>query len=196
MNGGRDVSVSPWDRGAEPPMAPGYASLVLEDPSGSVIIWSRNLTRADLLAVAEGMTLREDGQPGWHLKNVPPGLTPIHEGWGLGAASRFARWSGAGLEMELTIVHGVSAMFTNLPGIGSTAFVDIRGARGVAYDLDDRSAVVWSPAPDLVVLLGLYGPVETAIELARSSVPVDEATWLAATTSAPAGQDGCNSMFC
>jgi hypothetical protein len=73
---------------------------------------------------------------------------------------------------------------------------DIDGAPAVAYEIDNRSAVVWSPQPDVTVLIGLYAPVADAIAAARSVVPVDTTTWQSITPVDTSTLDGCNSMFC
>lgn len=193
------ADVLPWDSAQFGNMAPGYASLFLDDPSGSVRLWAQGaLDREALVAIAQGMTLRDDGV-GWDLPTLPAGLTAVYEGWYSGAASRSIVWSDASdnYVTETSAVRGVPTMFTNPLTPGATlAFVDINGVRGVSYSDPGRSAVVWSPEPGLIVTVGLYDTVDAAISLARSLAPVDEATWLAATVPLPPGSDGCHSLFC
>ncbi|MGD9999992.1 MAG: hypothetical protein AB7U39_23990, partial [Ilumatobacteraceae bacterium] len=192
---GDSVEVAPWDRSLFAPMAPGFAQLVLTDPSGMVVLWAIGITRDDLVEIARSLRLRT-GAAGWDA-DVPDGFVPLSEGWGIGSASRSVRWADVA---ELSIVHGVP-MGDLLPVFAgdSIEVVDVNGARGVVAVTPlpdtDRVAVVWSPLPDLVVRFGWMGDADQALEVARSIAPVDQATWEATTVVDTSG-DGCNSMFC
>lgn len=193
------VELLPWDAAQFGDMAPGYASLFLDDPSGNVRLWAQGaLDREALVAIAQGMTLSDDGE-GWDLATLPAGLTPVYEGWYEGAASRTVVWSDASDNYiaEMSAVRGVSTMFANpLTQEATLEFVDVNGVPGVSYTDAGRSAVVWAPEPGLIVTVGLFDTADAAISLARSISPVDEATWLTATVPLTPGSDGCHSLFC
>jgi hypothetical protein len=189
------VEVSPWDRSLFAPMADGYAQLVLTDPSGMVVIWAQGLTREDLLVIARSLRLRADGV-GWDA-DLPEGLVSIHEGWALGAAMRSLRW---GETAEMHVAHGLPDQFVRGAFESTIDVVDVAGvpAMVVVDDFGDseRVAVVWSPAPDVTVLVGLIGTRADALAVARSVASVDRATWEAASVVDTSNGDGCTSMFC
>lgn len=193
---GAAVDVLGWDRAFfVHNMAAGYTQLWLGAPSGSVGIWAYGLTRDEVATIAASLT-RRAGQPGWDVDQLPDGLGAVHEGWLLGAASRTIRSTGESPDLEMSIIHGVpSAIMT--PGWFGSALdlIDINGHTGVLWESQGRAAVTWSPQADLTIVLGFVGPPSIAMELARSIVTVDKATWRVHTTLAPA-DDGCNSMFC
>ncbi len=195
---GEGISLPPWDRALFVSMTDGYTNLWLEDSSGSVNIWAHGLSRDDVTKVASSLARRTDGQPGWDVGQLPTGLTPTHEGWSLGAASRSVGWAGDdGIIAELWIAHGVPSVFTSPWFEGSTPrLFDINGSTAVVLELDGRTAVVWSPEPDVTVRFGLYGTLDDAVEIARSIRKVDDAVWKQDTTPDTSGVDGCNSMFC
>jgi hypothetical protein len=192
-----DVTFVPgWDRALFVPTVGGYAHLWLAAPSGSVSIWAHGLDRNDLAVIAGSLVRRAAG-PGWDIGSLPHGLVAIHEGWSQGAAARTIRSTGEEPSFEMSIIHGVPSTITT-PGWFdnvSIDLIDISGHQGVLWQADGRSAVTWSPEPDLTVVLGYSGSADTATELARSVQPVDQGAWLAHTTLA-APDDGCNSMFC
>jgi hypothetical protein len=190
------IDIAGWDRASFVPMSSGYTHLWLGSPSGSVSLWAHGLGRDDVAMIAASLGRRGPGLPGWDVGNMPDRLTLVHEGWNLGAASRTIRSTGEP-RFEMSIVHGVPSVITTPFGFATTIdLLDINGATGVAWAIEGRAAVTWSVGPDLTVVLGYGGPLETAIELARSVEPVDKATWNATTTPDPSTDDGCNSMFC
>ena len=194
---GDPIELSPWDRATVPLMAPGLRRAAargsvrlrqaVEPGVDAATTWSR-WPRAWRCATT--------ASPGWFTKNVPAGLTEIDGAWGTGVASRHVRWGGGPHGRAVDRARRGGHLHHAAVHRHVDQFVDIGGASGVAYAVDDRSAVIWSPEPGLVVLLALYGSVDDTIALARSVAPVDEATWLARTAPARPGQDGCNSMFC
>lgn len=136
---------------------------------------------------------------GWLPQYLLAGLRLVGEGWTYGAASRTVMWADRnGTEAELSIIHGVPAAFLTPLSIGSTSrYVEINGYSGVAYHGTDRAAVVWSPQPDVTVLFGFRGSLDAALDIARSVVVVDEATWQASSSVDTSTLDGCGgSMFC
>ena len=51
--------------------------------------------------------------------------------------------------------------------------------------------MVWSPQPEVTVLLGFRGTLDAALGIARRVVVVDAATWQASTTLDTSELDGC-----
>ena len=195
---GQSIEIPGWDRAFfVASMSAGYTHLWLAAASGSVSIWAHGLGRDEVATLASSLTRRDADVPGWDVGSLPEGLIPVHEGWALGTASRSIRSTGEVSSFEMSIVHGAPSTVTAPPWFEIATFdiIDVNGSTAVVWEADDRAAVAWSPGPDLTVLLGYIGPVETAIELARSIQPVSSSTWRASTTPAPA-HDGCNSMFC
>ena len=195
---GDDVIVTPWDRAAFMRTTGGFEVLELGDPSGAVTISSRGLDREQLLAVARSLLPGHDTEVGWLPQYLPTGLRLVGEGWTYGAATRTVIWAdGNGTEAQLAIIHGVPAFLTPL-NIGSTSrYVEINGNSGVGYQGTDRAAVVWSPQPDVTVLLGFRGSLDETLDIARSVVVVDKATWQRSSSVDTSTLDGCGgSMFC
>ena len=200
---GESVDVGPWDHAVFVPTSPADTTLILDDPSGSVTVWSQGVTRDDLLAVARSLHAPTGDLPGWGVGQPPAGLTYVEEGWALGAASRSVQWTGADTgHFEMWISHGVPGTFTTpLMGEAETHVIDIGGDVTVTYELaDGRNAVVrrdWSQ--EVTVMLASSGDpdgIDHLIELARNTRPVDETTWRSATTPDTSGADGCSSLFC
>ena len=194
---GETVEVAGWDTAEFGESVPGITILVLTEPSGSVIVWGKDVDDSTVLAFAGALTLRSDGVAGWDqpLDGWP---IPVHEAWVKGTAVRAVRWyNGDALVAEMGVFWGVPDLFVPWALDADIFAVElVNGTTGVGSLLADRAAVVWSPAPDVTVILGVVGPMDQAIALANSVEPVDEATWEAASRLDTAPRDGCDGMFC
>jgi META domain-containing protein len=190
----RLVEVGSWDTAFFYRTTPDVSTMGLDDPSGLVVVWGSNMSPDDIMDVAESLTARPDETPGWDVGALDASFTPLHEGWGFGAASRAVRWNAGSTVAELDIFWGVPSAFDLLDA--EISATEVRGVPALAYFDGTRAAVTWSPAPDVVVRFGLYGSLDDAIAIARSIEVVDEATWEAASVVGTAFSDGCNSMFC
>ena len=85
---------------------------------------------------------------------------------------------------------------TGFFGYGTPSTLDdVRGAPAMVSEPGSGTTIAWSPAPDVVVVLGFTGTVDETLALARSSEPVDVATWEAAGVRNTAPADGCDSYF-
>ena len=196
---GDDVIVAPWDRAAFMRTTGGFEVLELGDPSGAATISSHGLDREQLLAVARSLLAGHDTEIGWLPQYLPAGLRLVGEGWTYGAATRTVMWADSnGTEAQLSIIHGVPAFLTPLNIESTSRFVEINGSSGVAYQMTEQTAaMVWSPQPDVTVLLGFRGSLDDALDIARSVVTVDKATWQASSLVDTSTLDGCGgSMFC
>ena len=106
--------------------------------------------------------------------------------------------SKTGEVAEFSITHGwPSAFSTTIQGEFTTLTVaDVGGHLAVTYDLGGKSAVIWSPSPDVTVRFGTYRSIGDALALARTMQPVDPLAWNAVSVLDISGNDGGNSMFC
>lgn len=188
-SGGEPVDVAPWNGAFYPTMAPGFASLVLVDPSGTVTLWSNGLDREQLLAIGASLRSRADDAAGWDAA-VTVGFTPVHEGWSFGAATRTLQWSDA----ELTIFSGVPSVIDTPSGWVFDRLTDVGGSLALLYDDGDRAAITWSPEPDVVVVMGAFRSGDELLAIARSMHPADPAAWDAVSTAVPI-DDRCGSLF-
>jgi hypothetical protein len=176
-------------------MAPGYGNLIANDPSGTVVVWSKGLDHDTLLAVVRSLRRYEDGSPGWIVDEAGMGLTKIHSGWSsVTMASRELKWP----EGEMWIVGGYPDVISIFPTYDSyvLSLVDVNGAVALASETEGQAALVWTAAPGLLVRIGLYGTLDEALAIARSVGEVDVTTWEAASVVDTSTDDGCNSMFC
>jgi hypothetical protein len=183
-----------WDSSAVATMAPGYSSVTVNDPSGTVVLWGKNYDADRLLAIAETLTRRAGSQPGWNVHSSVSWLPTFYEGWSSGFASRSITWSGDTVVAEMSIVGGYADVVGRFPEPWSAA--DVNGTSALAGESGGRAAVTWATSPGILVRIGLYGTLDDALTIARSVVEVDTATWAAASVVDTSTNDGCNSMFC
>ena len=191
------VDVWPWDNAAVvTSMSDGFAELILRDPAGVVSVWGAAFTDDELIAIARGLTLTSGG---WRLGNAAPSdLVLVHEGWmRTSFATRSMLWDDDGRLGEVLITLGMPDTVRSpfFPGVEATVVDSINGAPALVTVLPTGSAISWSPAPDVVVLIGISGTTDEVIELARSMAIVDDATWAASGVDATSAADGCNSYF-
>jgi hypothetical protein len=192
------VDVWPWDEaGAVSSMVDGYGMVILHDPSGSTSLWGAGITNDELVAIARTMSI-DPSADAWRLGADSPGdLVLLHEGWNTTAfASRTLQWEVGDQRGELVITLG-SPDSIRLPyQFESPAFLDSVGdATALVGDISSGAAISWSPAPDVVVVLGISGTVDEVVAMARSLEFVDVATWEAASTPNTSTDDGCGSYF-
>jgi hypothetical protein len=186
-----------WDSSSVGVMAPGYSSVTVNDPSGTVILWGHNLDDERLLAIAKTLTRRANSQPGWNVPSSLAMLPAFYEGWSSGFASRSITWSGDTVIAELSIVGGYADVTALFPTDAPLSITDVNGASALAGESGGRAAVTWAPTPGILVRIGLYGTLDDALAIARSVGEVDAATWEAASVVDTSADDGCgNSMFC
>jgi hypothetical protein len=189
------VTVAPWDAAAFRPSGGGYLTIELTDPSGSVSISAFNLSRSEMLAIAR--SLQRDDSGGWHPVYVPADFLLVHYEWTQGAAMRTLQWvDGGAIVEELTVAHGVPSLFQAAVSGTTIRAGWVNGAIAATAQQGDRSVVIWSVAPGVVVRLGFSGPLDKALASASSITNVDPETWLATSVPDTSTDDGCSSMFC
>lgn len=186
--------IGAWDESFLSTNTSGMVALSLNEPSGSVEIWARGLSREQVVNIGASLERLPSGQPGWDIGASGSDLTLIHEGWAAGAASRSIRWFADGPVGELSIVSGVPDLFTSSWVADAPSIVDVHGVAALAADQGGRSAVIWSPQPNIIVRLGIYGDLVHALAIARSVQVVDAAQWESA--SQPGHPTDDCSMFC
>ena len=189
------IEVWPWDSAAlVSSMSDGFAELVLRDPSGEVSLWASGFTGDQLTTIARSMFLAEGRW--WLGPDAPSDLVRLHEGWGRTSfATRMLQWDDAGRQGEVLVTIGMPDTIRTVPDFALTVVDSINGAPALVTDLPGGAAISWSPAPDVVVLVGITGTVDEVIELARSMTFVDVSTWNAAGIADTSPADGCNSYF-
>jgi hypothetical protein len=108
------------------------------------------------------------------------------------------RWSGDRQIAELNIFAGVPDVVAGVDAgpEGTTVATEVNGVPAFATALAGTSAVAWERTGGVTVRVGLFGPLDEAIAIARSIRPVDSATWEAVTRFRRPPYDGCESMFC
>lgn len=191
------TSVWPWDDAVVvTTMAEGYAQVHLSDPSGTVTLSGSGVTSDELISLAARMTLAPTG---WRLPvDATGGLVETHSGWRRTEfATRVMRWDTGTVRGELIVAFGMpDTIRTGFFGYGTPSTLDdVRGAPAMVSEPGSGTTIAWSPAPDVVVVLGFTGTVEETLTLARSLEPVDVATWDAAGVLDTAPADGCDSYF-
>ncbi len=191
------MDVWPWDdAGVVTTMADGFAQVQLADPSGTVTLWGSGYTADELVSIFTRMSLTSDG---WRLPDGDAiALVELHSGWRRAEfATRKAQWDTGSAQGELIVALGMpDSIRTGYFGIGTPSTLDdVHGAPALVSEPGSGTVVSWSPAPDVVVVLGFTGSVDEALALARSLEPVDEATWRSAGTDVTSGADGCDSFF-
>ena len=191
------IDVWPWDEAdVVTTMADGFALVQLADPSGAVTLWGSGYTADELVSVFARMSLTPEG---WRLHDGDASaLVELHTGWRRAEfATRKVQWETGSAQGELIVALGMpDSIRTGFFG-GTPAMLDeVNGAAALVSELGpDLSAISWSPAPDVVVVLGFSGSVDEALALARSLEPVDVATWEAAGVLDTSEADGCDSYF-
>lgn len=191
------TSVWPWDDAVVvTTMAEGYAQVHLSDPSGTVTLWGSGVTSDELVAVASRLAL---APAGWQLSDDPAsGFVQTHSGWRRAEfAARVVQWDAGTVRGELIVSLGVpDSIRTGFFGYGTPSTLDdVDGAPAMVSEPGSGTTVTWSPAPDVVVVLGYSGSVDETLALARSLQVVDEATWQAAGVVDTTPADGCDSSF-
>ncbi len=191
------IDVRPWDDAVVvTTMADGYAQVRLADPSGTVTLWGFGYTSDELVSVFTRMSLTPDG---WRLPDgAATGLVELHSGWHRAEfATRVVQWDTGSVQGELIVsVGSPGSIQTGFFGGAPATLDEVNGAPALVSELGpDVSAISWSPAPDVVVVLGFSGSVDETLALARSLEPVDVATWDAAGVRDTAPADGCDSYF-
>lgn len=190
------VEVWPWDEAyVDTTMSVGVEQLHLRDPSGSVTLWGSMWTADDLVAIAREMSLAPNG---WQLGPVFDSISSeLVSGWNhVAFGTRTMRWDTGTEQGELIVSIGMPDTVRSgfFPGTAA-ALEKVGDAPALVTTLPTGTAVSWSPAPDVVLLLGYTGSIEETLALARSVVSVDEATWLAAGVDVTSSADGCDSSF-
>jgi hypothetical protein len=184
-------AIAPWDRSFTAPANNDY--IKLEDPSGSVTIDAVGLSGDEVLAVAGSLTRRDGGRAGWDVGRLPSGLATSIDGWAPPGSFELLAWSSPGPTMQLVqleIAWGELGSPFDADEQTVTTPVEIDGHTAVAYTVArGLTAVVWSPAPEVAVRLGVTGASDRAIAVARTVSPVDNATWASSTTEVE--MDGC-----
>jgi hypothetical protein len=146
-----------------------------------------------LTEIAESLSRRAEGRAGWDVPALPENLVLVHEAaWTGSHGSRIVRWPS----VEMHIGLGTPELFERAWTFETVRVGDVNGALAVTYEYGGGSSVVWSPQPDVTVLIGFYGPLEQLLAIARSVEVVDESTWTTLTKPDTSTNDGCNSMFC
>ncbi len=188
------VEVWPWDDSTVVERTPGQAQLNVRDPSGNVRLYGIGFTSDELVTIAGGMTLTPEG---WALRSAADaGLIELHAGWNRTTyATRIMQWDTGSVRGELMVMLGAPNAMVIEPSVPPVVPADVRGAPAIISDLGIGTAVSWSPAPDVVVVLGYTGTAEETLALAGSLVAVDEATWRSAGADVTSSADGCDSYF-
>lgn len=194
------VDVAGWDEAYVHTMAPGFGSVVLREPGGSVDVWASGLTQQEVQQIAAGLAARTDG-PGWEADlstGAAAALLAFTDGWASG---------GPGVRMDWFAADTHLVQFeTGVPGWGSVNTVhfggepllveDVNGVDAVVAPSATRVGIVWEYEPGVTVLVGYQGSVDDALAFVRSLGAVDRATWEAAAEPSTRTGDGCDSMFC
>ena len=147
--------------------------------------------------IVGGLTLRDDGPPGWVVEPLPAGLTPVGADWSSPGARRTVIWNhDATPIIQLDIAVDAPDQVTahaSAPGAAVT-LTDINGHPAVATELDGTASVAWVRGPGVTVRVAVRSKLDTAFLIARTVTSVDQATWEA--TSIPGSDDGCAGLFC
>ena len=72
--------------------------------------------------------------------------------------------------------------------------MQIGATPGMVAGTDGLAVVLWQPEDSLTYTLLYFGPVDEALEIARSVEPVDAATWEAIPEVVPV--EGCEPTMC
>jgi hypothetical protein len=187
-----EVDVWPWDEAVV--ASANEEQVQLRDPSGTVRLYGFGFTSEELVTIATGMTLTPDG---WALASTADaGLIELHAGWTRTTyATRILQWDTGTVRGEVLVTLGAPGAMLSALNETSAVRGDLQGAPALVTELGTGTAVSWSPAPDVVVVLGYTGSVEETLTLARSLAVVDDATWRAAGGDVTSEADGCDSYF-
>jgi hypothetical protein len=190
------VDIDGWDDAYFAQSTPEFANLRLVSPDGVVWVSQQGLGRERVTEIAQSMTRRPNGEPGWSIDDA--GLTLFNEGGDVAQASRSVQFKqDESLIAELTISErALNGAPINWFAENTIEFVDIDGQPAVATDNCFGTAVSWSLGDGAGVLFGFRGPIDEALAFARTIAPVDQATWDSQTVQDPSLQDGCDSLFC
>lgn len=190
------TDIAGWDDAYFVRSGPGFANLRLVAPEGVVWVSSQGLGEDRIVEIANSMTRRELGEPGWEIDET--GLTQFNEAGDVANSSRSVGFQRNGsLVAELTISdHALNGAPINWSAEIPAEVFEIDGQLAVATDNGFATAVSWSLADGTGVLFGFRGPIDEAIALARTLTPVDQASWETRTAPDPSTQDGCTSLFC
>lgn len=184
--------IGSWDDSFVGLSTPDVVALSLTDPSGLVEVWTNSLPRDQVLEFASSLARRAAGSPGWDVRTSNTGLIPMYEGWSVGSAYRVVFWTSDGPVGEMSIVSGAPDLFAS--SWGHRTLAEVRTSSALAAESDGLASVIWSPQPNIVVRLGIYGSLEQALAIARSVEFADAAAWESASKPGPPVYDTC--MFC
>lgn len=190
------VDIDGWDDAYFARSTPEFANLRLVSSDGVVWVSQQGLGRERVMKIAQSMTRRPNGKPGWSIDDA--GLTLFNEGGDVAQASRSVQFKqDESLIAELTISdRALNGAPINWFAENTIEFVDIDGQPAVATDNGFVTAVSWSLGDGTGVLFGFRGPIDDALAVARTIAPVDQAAWDSQTIQDPSLRDGCDSLFC
>ncbi len=164
-----------------------------------VSLASQGIAEDEVVRLAGALVTDVDGV-GWA---TPPFSSEetwvsIHEGWETGTAARWLRGPAPdGSTLELTVTHGMpSTVLTPRSLDGPMHLIRIDDHPALLFDRGDLVGLSYSPAADVVVVLGSDGTGGDLIDVAESLVEVDAATWDLLVLAPEPGSDGCTSFFC
>ena len=195
-----DAVVPGWSKAYFNEMAAPFEMISAHSPTRAMSVWTMGLDRGEVLAVATSLRAAA-GHAGWEPPDLPQPerWTPVHEGWNTAVGSRtlVERTPDGATYLEMSTITGTPDAIET-PGLsGVTTLGSIGGRPALLFDHGGgATAVTWTTSDGAVVVLGSYGPLDQLYEIAKSVVPVDQATWEAASIPDAPSHDGCDSIFC
>jgi hypothetical protein len=193
------VPIRGWTFPAEVVTHPtGAIQVVVSEDSVMVEIASRTLDRADLLAIASSMRIRDSGGVDLDPSTMPPSFEALAEDTmvpepGVWLSYGYPRREGAILDYSVSSQTTAGRAFDRIIE-PPTATVDVGDKTADVY-LDTRSrtyTVLWVAARDVQVRVAVGGSGSNAqnetlaLRAARSVETVDEAAWRKVLDTAPA----------
>ncbi len=176
----------------------GEVRLVASDAGGFVSLVATGMTPEAAIEIVSGMQRRAWG-PGWVMPDGFKSLVEVNGAWDSPTPTRTVTWFD-GTSVVAQMISSPASTYLIAQALGAQfEQIDLDGVPAWSTTSNDRRAVVWSPDGETIVVLGVVDDRVDPVEVARSVVPVDLATYeLLTTTDVPPGLgDGCSgSLFC